>query len=330
MAKKVEYELLPQKSDLSYRRVLGNYPAKKYKKGTAAQLRLSFEFTGNTTQYIDIARALSIINRKMYRQGCYYYVNKVELYNNEDAFVDIHTIPDTWMTRAAYRRAKGVWDNMNQVAMQRSGDIAGKYYDFKVFMSDRHRSTGSANPALHDINSAAVGLTPDDWDYSNFVTADDDQDGNANADEFVMHMIGAHNGNPDNWVSVGVIKSYQDTRARVNVQPILDGDINTDPLLHLFDYSSEEQLNDIIDNLSSENDEPPYNADVMVGELPQHHQHVGRLVTTATLGRKDAISGFCAPLGLIMVDPQSTASAYRIVIELAEGTYGGTYAERMA
>lgn len=329
-ATKHSYELLPKSKDPSYRRVNGNFPAKKYNKGTPGQIRLSFEFEGGATKYIDIAKALSAVNRKLYRQGCYYYVNSVELYNNEDAFVDIHVLPDTWMTRAAYRRAKGVWDNMNQRALATGGNIAGKYYDFKVFMSDRHRSTGSASPSLHDINSAAVAILSDDWDYSNFTSADDDQDGIANADEFVMHMLGAHNGVPDNWISVGIIKSYQDTRARVNVQPILDADLNTDPLLHLFDYSSEEQLNDIIDNLSSENDEPPYDADVMVGELPQNHQHVGRLVTTTTLGRKDQIDGFCAPLGLICVDPQQTATAYRIVLNLAPGTYHGVYAERMA
>jgi len=33
-------------------------------------------------------------------------------------------------------------------------------------------------------------------------------------------------------------------------------------------------------------------------------------------------------MGLICVDPQNTASAYRVVINLAQGTYHGVYAER--
>ena len=77
-----------------------NLPAKKYKKGTPAQIRLSFEFTGGTTQFIDVARALSQINRKAYSQGVYYYVNSVELYDNADSVVNLHTVPDRdWETQ---------------------------------------------------------------------------------------------------------------------------------------------------------------------------------------------------------------------------------------
>ena len=325
-----EYVLKNNRNDPSYRKVYGNYPAQKYKKGTPSQIRLSFEFTGGSTQFIDIARALSIVNRKMHRQGCYYYVNSVELYNNEDAFVDLHVLPDTWMTRSAYRRALGIFNEQTERGLAQAGNVAGKYHDFKVYMSPTHRTTGSANPSLHDINSAAQAYSPDDWNYSQFVSADDDQDGVANADEFYGHMLGDHVGTSDNWTTIGLIKSYHETRPRVSTEPVLDGNILADPLLNLFDYSSEEQMNDVIENLNEHNDESPYNMDEMVGESDASMQQVGRLVTTTTLGRKDSISGFCAPLGLICVDPQETATAYRIVINLAPGTYHGVYAERMA
>ena len=70
-----------------------NLPAKKYQKTTPTVLRLSFECDGGSTQYIDIARALSAINRRFYRQGLYYYVNSVEVYNNETGVIDLHTVP---------------------------------------------------------------------------------------------------------------------------------------------------------------------------------------------------------------------------------------------
>lgn len=76
-----------------------NLPAKKYKKTSPTTTRLSFEFDGGATQFVDIGRALSILNRKFYRQGVYYYVNSVEIYNNETGVVDLHTIPDNWVTR---------------------------------------------------------------------------------------------------------------------------------------------------------------------------------------------------------------------------------------
>lgn len=331
MGKKKSTEIVKPAHDPSYRRQFGNYPAKKYAKGTPAQIRLEFEFEGGATQFIDISMALSSINRRMARQGCYYYINSVELYNNEDAFVDIHTLPDTWVTRSAYRRAKGIFDKMNQLVLENNVTLVPKYHDFKVYMNNLHRLTGSANPSLHYINAAATAYAPDEWAYSQIVSADDDGDAIQQADNFYLHMLGAHAGAASNWESVGVIRSYADTRVEPDTSgsPVLPSTVAADPLLNVFDYSSEEQFNDIVTRLDEDNDETPYDANSYVGELSGSMQHVGRLVTTATLGRKDQIDGFCAPCGLICVDPQATATAYRIVINLAPGTYHGVYAERM-
>ena len=79
-----------------------NLPAKKYKKTSPTVTRLSFELNGNTTQFIDIARALSAVNRKFYRQGVYYYVNSVEVYNADPGVIDLHTLPDNWVTKNAW------------------------------------------------------------------------------------------------------------------------------------------------------------------------------------------------------------------------------------
>ena len=84
------FELKKVSQDPSYKRLFGNYPAKKYKKGTPVQTRLSFEFTGSQTKYIDLAQALSAVNRRLYRQGLYYYVNSIELYDSSNTFVDVH------------------------------------------------------------------------------------------------------------------------------------------------------------------------------------------------------------------------------------------------
>jgi hypothetical protein len=46
-----------------------NLPAKKYKKTSPTVTRLSFEFDGASTQFIDVAAALSAVNRKFYRDG---------------------------------------------------------------------------------------------------------------------------------------------------------------------------------------------------------------------------------------------------------------------
>lgn len=318
-----------------------NYPAKKYKKGTPGQIRLSFEFTGGSTKFISISQALSAVNRRFHRQGAYYYVQSVEMYDSANSTVNLHVIPDTWVTRSAYRKAKALYDEMTLRAMETvTGDILPKYHDFKVYMSDAHRTNGTTNPSLHGISGAvsetSILLLPEDSGYSQFVTADTN-DGVAPADEFFAHMIGPTNPQPPgaNVVSVGIIDSYAKTRSTVNAAvPNLQNVELSDPLLNLFDYSSEEVQNDVIENLDTNGDEPPYDIDVYPGQDEDHMQHVVRLVTDDSVGRVAYGAGFCAPLGLICVDPiagMEPTNEFRIVLNLAPGTYGsGVYAERMA
>jgi len=330
MAKR-KYEILPKGKDPSYVPKEGNLPAKKYKHSNPTQLRMSFEFTGNATKFIDIAAAISVINRKMARQGAYYYVNSVELYNNEDAFVDLHVLPDTWVTRNAYVRAKSIWTEMNERVLRENRTIKPKYHDFKVYFDNLHRTTGTTMPSLHGVNSLSTVLISDDWEYSQMVSADDDGDSNQQADNFYLHMLGSRVGSSTNWESVGVIGSYANTRLEPDStgSPVVGTQAIDDPLMNLFDSSSEEQVNDIVTRLTDDNDETPYDASRYVGETSNTQQQVARLATSALGGRVVTAAGFCAPLGLICVDPQDTATAFRLVINLAPGTYHGTYAERV-
>lgn len=318
-----------------------NYPAKKYKKGTPGQIRLSFEFTGGSTKFIDIAQALSAINRRFHRQGAYYYVQSVEMYDSADSTVNLCVIPDTWVTRSAYRKAKALYDEMVLRAHDTvSGDILPKYHDFRVYMTDLHRTNGTTSPSLHGVSGAvsevSALVSPEEWAYSQFVSADKN-DGIAPADEFYAHMIGPTNPDPPgaNVISVGLIESYAKTRVTVNSHVPNSQNLDTaDPLLNLFDYSSEEVQNDVISNLDTNGDQVPYDIDLYPGQHEDHMQNVARLVTDSSVGRVALGAGFCAPLGLICVDPiagMEPTNEFRIVLNLAAGTYGsGVYAERMA
>ena len=110
--------------------------------------------------------------------------------------------------------------------------------------------------------------------------------------------------------------------------PITHVDAPTDPLLNMFDFSSEEFINDVAEQLLAANDMPPYPATFMVGESTDHMQHVARIGTETGVGRIGRASGFCAPFGLICVDPHGVSTSFRVVITLAAGTYHGVYAER--
>lgn len=314
-----------------------NLPAKKYSKKSPTVTRLSFECSGDSTQFIDIAMALSAINRKFYRQGVYYYVNSVEIYNNETGVVDLHVAPDNWVTKNAWNRGFATFQKMNSLV-----DVPRpKYHDFKVYLSDLHRSTGSLSPKLHGINGTYTGVnvTGDDWDYSQMISGDSDGDIdntdpanpviNQEADNFFVHLLGPHVGTPDNWTSVGLIQSYGDSRAQPNAEePIVPTAARTDPLVNLFDMSTEEQINDIVERLDLDNESPPYDRNGYVGSDANNMQHVARIGTEVGVGRVGRAAGFCAPMGLICVDPHGVSTAFRVVLNLAVGTYHGVYAER--
>jgi len=320
-----------------------NMPSKSSKKSNPTITRLSFEVpSGGGTQFIDVGLGLSCVNRKFFRGPLYYYINSVEVYNDEQGVVDILTAPDNWVTRNAHTRGEKLFDKMNDmVDYPTSGVGLPRYHDFKVYLSDLHRTTGSLSPSMYGVNAAATVHAPDEWAYSQFVSADSDGDMNPadptqinqEADNFFAHLIGPHVGTSDNWTSVGLIKSYAETRQfpQVQVPNVNTSEVIADPLVNLFDFSTEEQLNDIITQLTDDNDETPYNADYYVGEHADAMQHVARIGTETGLGRVGRASGFCAPYGLICIDPHSFASgsgtSLRVVVNVAVGKYNGVYAE---
>ena len=339
MGRTDKFGLKPVRKDPSYRRLQGNYPAKKYKKGTPTITRLSFEFTGNQTSYIDLARALSILNRKLYRQGCYYYINSVELYDDETSVVDLFTAPDTWVTRAALRRGKALFDEMNEDAIRTAGDLYPMYHDFKVYLNREHAVAGSSKrPSLYDSSGAATVKSGNEWEYSKMVSKEGHDDGNDAADEFTMHILGQHAtqviGGTTQYTSAGLIQSYADTRVRKdnNGTPTTAANLLTDPLLKVMAAGQENQIENVVSNLDTNNDETPYLNSVYLGSAAQDNHHALRLHTIPASGRVAVGAGFCAPAGLVMVVPQTGGgdnNTWRLVFNLAVGTYNGVYAERI-
>jgi len=312
-----------------------NMPSKANKKKNPTVTRLSFECpAGGATQFIDIGMALSAVNRKFFRAGLFYYVNSIEIYNDEQGVVDLLTAPDNWVTRNAHTRGSKLFDKMNSMVDYPVSQVGEPtYHDYKVYLNSIHTTTGTLSPSLYTVNAAAQTINSDDWVYSVFTSADDDQDPIADADEFTTHLVGGNTGADGQWESIGLIRSYSQSRNTVPATSPDDANISTsDPLMQIFDFSSEEQMNDIIDNLREDNDAPPYDYNIYVGEENTNLQHVARVGTEVGLGRVGRASGFCVPYGLICIDPHSFAAgsgtAFRVVVNVAAGNYKGVYAER--
>ncbi len=300
---------------------------------------------GNQTKYIDLAQCASAVNRRLYEQGKCYYVSRVSILafaapGSQGGGVSLFTLPDNWVTANAWVKSKALWKSMQNRVLKDNPSIAGKWHDYKVYMDLAHQQGGTASsgPTLNLIPRTAgigaeVGLG--EWNMSTLVLPEHDVDPATGvvlpADEFEVHMMGDDNGGPlpANLASGGIIKMYQETRARQQQEPLVPAGMAENWGTQLTDSGSQDpELADIID---AENDLPPYDNDDYPGGDGNFNLGVTQSylnVTTSILTDKDI--GFKVPLGLIKVGSSITGdgsgNGFLLQIHLTPGHYKGLYA----
>ena len=287
-----------------------------------------------TSHYIDLARDLSAVNRRLYRQGRDYHVKRVTIvssntpnggdpsgFNNR---ISLATIPDSWIARSAWERGFKTWTEMNKVASEQiSGDISGTWSDFKVFMTTDSRSAFNSGNVLIPKDNGGNNVDLGQWRMSQLVSPD----GTTSADPFELHMLGGHSGTAGAWNSVGLLKSYAESRATVSTEdPSVPSEASDDPLVNVFDYGT--AIDEVIDNLQTQNDYPPYQQDVYTGETGNMPKPLVVQDTTLVDG-KATVGGFTAMCGLIEIESKSPIAedVYSVLIELAPGKFRGIKAE---
>ena len=291
-----------------------------------------------TSHFIDLARDLSRVNRRLYRQGRDYHVKKITVVSRntlafggftelgapikENAgFISASVVHPGWVSQKAWQRAFRTWQTMNHEASHAVGnDVGGKWSDFKVRLSDDMRTGTVATPVDNGGNAWDAG----EWTYSKFVTPD----GTTGDDEFTTHMIGGHVGAAGARTSVGLIRSYGESRATVSPNsPETPNNIKDDPLNNVFDYGT--TVDEVLEDYMEDADNPPYDlvnypGGAGNGQKPSVAQH-------STLGTdgKCTLAGFTAMCGLIELETKSPIAddVYSVLVELAPGSYRGIKAD---
>jgi hypothetical protein len=281
----------------------------------------------------------------LYRQGKLFHVKKVtivssntisgvgftdgvtppaDLYQQNAGRVSFATIPDSWTARGAWGRGFKTWQRMNKVATeQTSGDIAGTWSDFKVFMSTDSRAAFNAGEFLIPMDNGGNIVNFGEWLMSSMVSPD----GTTGEDEFQIHMLGDHTGSIGAWTSVGLIKSYAESRATVSTEsPSVPSVAKDDPLINVFDYGT--TIDEVVQNLQTKNDFPPYEQGTYPGETGNMPKPLVVQDTTISEGRS-TVGGFHAMCGLIEIETTSPLAndIYSVLVELAPGKYRGIAAE---
>ena len=319
--------------------------AKRTKTKTVPAVRyLRYELTNSgdanteTSHYIDLAKDLSMVNRRLYRQGRDYHVKKISIVstntvsglypgaapgsaNQQNAgFISACVIPSSWVSHSAWRRGFHVWRTMYARASRNiSGEIEGTWSDFKVFMSNDMRS----GTVLSPIDNGGNAYLIDEWAHSNYVSPD----GTTSADAMEIHMLGNHSGVAGAWNSVSLIKSYGESRGTVSGgSPNVPGDASDDPLINIFDSGTE--IDEVVNIMESFNDFPPYDIDSYPGDELNGPKPIVAQHTSISDGRA-TLSGFNALCGLIELEAKSpiASDVYSVLVELAPGKYRGIKAE---
>lgn len=331
MAKKTSTKAMRSRSSAKKK----NVPAARYLR---YELVNSPSAGTETSHFIDIARDLSRINRRLYRQGRDYHVKKITVVSTNTfaigafsdlgaplrepaGFVSASTIHGNWVSHQAWKRGFKTWQTMNSEAAHAVGnDVSGTWSDFKVYMSPDMR-TGTV---LTPIDNGGTPWVGGEWTYTKLVTPD----GTTGADEFELTMIGNHVGSAGSRQAVSLCRSYGESRATVNPDnPNTPGTIADDPLNNVFDYGT--AVDEVLQNDMEDADNPPYAltqypGGAANGTKPSVVQH-----STLGVDGKCTLAGFNAMCGLIELETKSPIDndVYSVLVELSPGSYRGIKAD---
>jgi len=312
------------------------------KKTTVPAVRhLKYQVTtpaaGATHQfYFDLFYHLSLVNRRLYRQGQNLFIKKITVNsrNTTNGSVAALAAPTSWVTYAAWRQAFKLWMEMRKGHGGAPGSglpqgvTPATWADFKVYLSNEHRVGTAHWPLPLDGDNIPVVVTNAEWTHARYISPD----ATAASDEFEAHLLGPDVGAAGAYTSVGIIQGYEESRRTVQ-QDETSAEINTDSwMINLFDDGT--TLDEIAEDLKDDGDFPPYQynqytggATNMAHPIVQQHKSVVQegpalSAPTATLG------SVLAPCGLLQLDIQSNLAddVWDILIEIQEGPAKGVKA----
>jgi len=308
--------------------------------------------------YIDTARELSKINRRLYSQARMYAYQGLTFIWRADGNVpaqatDLATIEvklstagNTWVVQNAHTKGEALWDEMQDLVLDDNPSVKGRWHDFKVKL-DYLMSTGRI---IKCVDSGGVEIREGEWDYATYVMPEHDVDPVSglplDADEFIPVLIGADVSlarTPPATGFTGVrslVKAYEESRGTVQpVDPNVPAGLTTSFFNLLTDSGSQEP--ELAEVILDENNAPPYDDnDYVGGDFNGVNPLIvgyGAISAAEVDGR---IGGFVAPCGLIHMEivgydgtgtvvPTADMPEIDVILHVAPGMYKGVASVKM-
>jgi hypothetical protein len=325
----------------------GNKKQKKRSKRNSqpAVRTLMYGMDASGMATIDVAKDLSIANRKLFRAGRQYGIQEVEVgFRGTDPaapghidtlVLSVYTAGDTWVCHNTWTKSKALWDQMNNLVLEDNPSIEGKWADFKVRL-DTYHADGTA-PLLDPISSGGP-YDLGEWIYSSFTMPQHEVDPATGeplpADITGLHLIGADIGVHGAFTSVGLMKAYAESRATVfDDNPNVPAGMSDSVFNLLTDSGSQEP--ELSLEIEYQNDDPPYN----LLNYPQagfgnaDYPVLSDWVVCNEAHPNGASQPFVAECGLIRIHvvgtlngvavPEFDLSSVGLIVKLMPGNYKG-------
>lgn len=302
-----------------------------------SQQLLYFKWTGNGTHYIDIARCMSLVNRKLHRQQGLWTVGGFKYHmDGAGGEIQIAHAPKVWPVRNALEMAFAHWKKQQKrVYAAGQSSIRPKWQDFKVWLNNAH-VTGtelvprSGGPYDNGATATVVSTSFAEWVKARLVIMETDHADAAHDElhlvEPEMHILGGNNG----MTNVGLVYNYQISRANVDEDHSGEPENEAVAEQSVFLRASEpidETIQEISDNLQTHNDQAPYDTDSMPGGDTNFNEPVvGAFaqVSAADAGRSVSLNGLSAPNGLLEVrahEQSGTATHHLLMYVVGREAY---------
>ena len=298
---------------------------------------LTHNGTSEDFHYVDLAKLLSQVNRRSYRQGMVYHIANIVFDDAQgDATINVGVVPNTWTAQAAWKLGFEHWREQQRAAMKSIGhkDL-GRWSDFKIPIN--HDMRGDADQfEVIDIEGNTFGVG--DWTYSKYIIPDDGSDDPNSCD---IEMMGPSVGSFPARSRVSLLQELEYALQK----PQEDPDLATDVDKSVYALLSADQpdtlvLQDVLQDIETDNDMPPYDHDKVQGagtpgtNIPAEPWVARTCMIKGGAGTASpvaAVGGFAAPLGLLCIETGSSVDGNVIGmnIELVPGEYKGVHAYPM-
>ncbi len=289
--------------------------------------------------FIDIAQCLSTVNRKTYRQGMNYAISNIRFTSLKSGEVQVFTLPNNWCMDNATTKMFELWKEQRAEVLKESPSLKAAWSDFKVFMNPAHAAIGVAGN-LTPYGSDGVTTTAyllGEWAASE-ITTPVTGGSTGGAHQSTIHVVGdnvpAGVYQPGVTTSVSAIEQYADSRALIQVpDPVPPGTAFRDTVFNITS-SHDEMARDIINDVTFQNDAPPYDRDNYPGGAGQPYLELVDNALISNYGDNltpsSANTGpFVPALGLINIVPNMLENANVVLeIDLVPGKYKGILADR--